>query len=357
MTSKTEGTDVWTFDWDYENHLTTATKATDSVYYSYDALGRRIRRYKTGGVENTKFIYDGNDVLVDDNSGTLTKYLNGDGIDNKLRVQTGSDVQYFLADHLGSTNGLTDASGNLTSSASYDSFGNATGNLNTRYQFTGREYDSFTSLHYYRARWYDAQIGRFISEDPIGFAGGDVNLYGYVKNKPLKYRDPRGLDDADREFENRINPPPTPNPWYWSHNETADNPPIPPASSLSDAERERIQKCYQRNKFSALFSGIPYGEGTVEIVETGSLISLGLDGVATAAKTSGPKMGSNPYGSGINMVSRRISRNVPKIGGKTFITYARPIGDKATPALAVFGAFTFSYNTTVDIQCICGLLE
>jgi hypothetical protein len=71
-----------------------------------NALCRRVQRYVSGGVnENTKFIYDGNDVLVDDNSGTLTKYLNGDGIDNKLRVQTGNDVKYFLADHLGSTNG------------------------------------------------------------------------------------------------------------------------------------------------------------------------------------------------------------------------------------------------------------
>jgi RHS repeat-associated protein len=121
----------------------------------------------------------------------LTKYLNGDGIDNKLRVQTGGDVKYFLADHLGSTNALTDSSGNITSSASYDSFGNATGNLNTRYQFTGREFDNFTGLHYYRARWYDANLGRFISEDPIGLAGG-INTYGYVENNPLSFRDPSG---------------------------------------------------------------------------------------------------------------------------------------------------------------------
>ena len=58
---------------------------------------------------------------------------------------------------------------------------------------TGRKY-------YYRARWYDANLGRFISEDPIGFAGGDVNLFGYVKNKPVNHRDPIGLDDADIAF-------------------------------------------------------------------------------------------------------------------------------------------------------------
>ncbi|MFN6963809.1 MAG: hypothetical protein ACK4S4_08590 [Pyrinomonadaceae bacterium] len=54
-----------------------------------------------------KFTYEAEDVLMDDASdGTITKYLNGLGIDNKLRMQAGSNASYFLADHLGSTNGL-----------------------------------------------------------------------------------------------------------------------------------------------------------------------------------------------------------------------------------------------------------
>ncbi|HEX8265940.1 MAG TPA: RHS repeat-associated core domain-containing protein, partial [Pyrinomonadaceae bacterium] len=89
-----------------------------------------------------------------------------------------------------------------TEQADYDAFGNVTnGGLSTRYQFTGREYDNYSGLYYYRARWYDSQLGRFISEDPIGFAGGDINLYGYVKNNPIRFTDPFGLDDADRIFE------------------------------------------------------------------------------------------------------------------------------------------------------------
>jgi hypothetical protein len=75
-----------------------------------------VQRAVVGGKEeNTKFIYDGQDVLADDNAGTLTKYQNGLGIDNKLRVQSGGTVNYFLSDHLGSTNGLTDSTGALTS--------------------------------------------------------------------------------------------------------------------------------------------------------------------------------------------------------------------------------------------------
>jgi RHS repeat-associated protein len=192
MTTKAEGKELWRFTWDYENRLTTAATRRQTVRYRYDALGRRVQRYIVGGKENTKFIYDGNDVLVDDNNGTLTKYQNGLGIDNKLKMVTNGTAKYFLTDHLGSTSGLANASGNLTEQTAYDSFGNATNNLSTRYQYTGREFDNFTGLHYYRARWYDGNLGRFISEDPIGFGGGDVNLYGYVGNNSVMLTDPSG---------------------------------------------------------------------------------------------------------------------------------------------------------------------
>jgi RHS repeat-associated protein len=59
--------------------------------------------------------------------------------------------------------------------------------------YTGREWDPETGLYYYRARYYDPKVGRFISEDPIGFAGG-VNFYGYVWGRPTGLVDPFGLD-------------------------------------------------------------------------------------------------------------------------------------------------------------------
>ncbi len=146
---------------------------------------------------------------MDDDNRVLSKYHNGLGIDNKLKLTSNGVSKYFLQDHLGSTIGLTDSSGTVSSSASYDSFGNSTNNLTTRYQFTGREFDSFTGLQYSRARWYDANLGRFISEDPIGFAGGDVNLFGYVRNNPVSRIDPSGLQDTDIVI---LNSPPFTNP-------------------------------------------------------------------------------------------------------------------------------------------------
>lgn len=119
---------------------------------------------------------------------------------------------------------LTDSLGSVVEEFNYDSFGYSADTTLTRYGFTGRERDSEAGLLYYRARFYDPHFGRFISEDPTGFAGG-INWYAYVNNRPLVRVDPTGLDDADRIWEERNKPPSTSNPWYDSHNETSDNDP------------------------------------------------------------------------------------------------------------------------------------
>jgi RHS repeat-associated protein len=196
-----------TYTYDFENRLTRAqvtvlgasphgqqTSVTTAVNYKYDALGRRIQRTTSAGA-NERYVYDGQDVIRDlnANGSVATDYLNGPGIDNKIRQTNAANGSlYYTGDHLGSTQALTDASGNVVEQIAYDSFGNG-GSALTRYGYTGREHDPVTNLMYYRARFYDPQVGRFISEDPIGFGGLDVNLYGYVHNNPLHFNDPSGL--------------------------------------------------------------------------------------------------------------------------------------------------------------------
>lgn len=103
---------------------------------------------------------------------------------------------FYITDRLGSVTELADGTGNIVQSYVYDSFGNIVfqiGAINNPYTFTGREFDSETGLYYYRARYYDSSIGRFIQEDPLGLLAGDINFYAYVANQPLDFTDPLGL--------------------------------------------------------------------------------------------------------------------------------------------------------------------
>jgi RHS repeat-associated protein len=101
----------------------------------------------------------------------------------------------LLPDALGLTVALGDNTGALQTQYTYEPFGVTTqsGSASTNtYKYTARE-DDGTGLYYYRARYYHPRLQRFIAEDPIGFHGGDVNLYGYVGNNPILLRDPMGL--------------------------------------------------------------------------------------------------------------------------------------------------------------------
>jgi RHS repeat-associated protein len=100
----------------------------------------------------------------------------------------------FLADALGSPVAVTDNAGVVQTEYTYEPFGKTTvsgaSNSNS-YQYTGRENDG-TGLYYYRARYYNPQLQRFISEDPIGLKSRDVNFYAYVRNSPVLFTDPTG---------------------------------------------------------------------------------------------------------------------------------------------------------------------
>ena len=125
----------------------------------------------------------------------LARYTQGLGIDQPLAELRSSATSYYQQDSLGSVTSLSTGAGALANSYSYDSFGKATsstGSLTNPFQYTGRDYDSETSLRYYRARYYDQTIGRFIAEDPIRFAGSS-DFYSYTQNRPVNAKDPSGL--------------------------------------------------------------------------------------------------------------------------------------------------------------------
>jgi RHS repeat-associated protein len=182
------------FEWNAENQLTRVTKnAVEMATFKYDPLGRRVEKV-AGGV-TTSFTYDGQAILRHVAGATTTRFVQGPGIDEPLaKEDAGSGtLSYYHADALGSIAKLTDQAGAVVHSYQYDAWGNIqAGETLPGPAFTGREWDPETGLYYYRARYYDPHLGRFISEDPIGFMGG-VNFYTYVRNRPTVWMDPFGL--------------------------------------------------------------------------------------------------------------------------------------------------------------------
>ena len=108
---------------------------------------------------------------------------------------------------MGSVTSITGTSGSIANSYTYDSFGNltaSTGSTVNYFQYTGREYEGPPGLYYYRARYYDPTIGRFLNEDPIRFKGG-VNFYRYATNSPALFTDPTGLIPCEQLIRNLLN--------------------------------------------------------------------------------------------------------------------------------------------------------
>ncbi len=178
-----------------------------TIAYSYDVNDRRISK-KIDGVVAERYVYDGaNIALVFDGAGVQThRYLYGTGVDQILADERGGSVVWALADNLGTVRDVVDGGGVVLNHVTYDSFGKVVSQSNAsvefRYGYTGREADSETGLDYYRARYYDASTGRFISEDPIGFNAGDTNLYRYVGNSPTNAIDPSGLLELPLPIKN-----------------------------------------------------------------------------------------------------------------------------------------------------------
>jgi RHS repeat-associated protein len=180
------------YSWNARNELSGISGGV-SASFAYDAVGRR--RSRSVASTTTQFLYDGLNPVQELASGTPTaNLLTGLRIDEYLVRTDSAGARYLLTDALGSTIALADGSGSVQTEYSYEPFGSVTtsgsSSANT-FGFTGRENDG-TGLSFYRARYYDARLQRFVGEDPIAFDAGDPNLYSYVRSAPIQLRDPSG---------------------------------------------------------------------------------------------------------------------------------------------------------------------
>ena len=190
------------YTYDFENRLIKITLPLGiTAEYKYDPFGRRIEKNISGQI-TTKYLYDNEDIIMEyatiipTNTNITTQYIHGPGIDEPLSMARNNKTYYYHADALGSITRMTDQNGSTVQTIKYDTFGNIKSITNPLliqpYAFTGREYDIESGFYYLRNRYYDPRTGRFITKDPIGFGGGDVNLYGYVRNNPVNFTDPTG---------------------------------------------------------------------------------------------------------------------------------------------------------------------
>lgn len=189
---KTAGASQYVFD--YAHRL---SSAGDQLSNYYDGSGKRILSVRNGII--TRYIYDkfGNLIAEADGNNVITGYyIYGAGLLAKI-TSTGEIYNYHF-NQIGSTVAITDKDQTIVNKYSYDPFGSVleeTEGIDQPFKFVGQfgVMAEDNGLYYMRARYYDAKIGRFIREDPIGFEGGDVNLYAYAGNNPVNGIDPSGL--------------------------------------------------------------------------------------------------------------------------------------------------------------------
>ncbi|WP_348774023.1 RHS repeat-associated core domain-containing protein [Micromonospora sp. WMMD714] len=185
------GDGATTYSWNARGQLASLARTGMSASFSYDGLGRRTTRTVNGSV--TRYLYDGDTAVQElDATGPKANLMTG-GTDVHYARSDATGEHDVLTDALGSVVGLTQGSGPVAISYTYEPFGTTSSSgaaSDNTVQYTARENDG-TGLYYQRARYYHPALSRFISQDPIGHAGGG-NLYAYAANSTVNYTDPTG---------------------------------------------------------------------------------------------------------------------------------------------------------------------
>jgi RHS repeat-associated protein len=215
------------YTWDHRQRLieivtrnTAGGAVTSRVQYQYDPLDQRVGKDIDSNGDSTfekreRFIHEDGEVLAVVNTSwqRLNRFLHGPLVDQVLAEEVvnpsngqATQVNWLLSDHLGTVRDVARHSAGSTTVVDHiflNSFGvevsHSAADPGHRFGFTGRDRDLESDLDYYRARYYDPRLGRFISQDPIGFEANDPNVQRYVGNSVTLATDPSGRDEVRGE--------------------------------------------------------------------------------------------------------------------------------------------------------------
>jgi RHS repeat-associated protein len=195
---KTKGDETWNYIYDYANKLTKVEENDSTIgEYVYYGDGKRLQK-----IENnitTTYISSGINTIYEENSTGTASYVYGPTglIAKRTTINQESNTYFYHKDHLGSTRSVTDSNKIIIAASTYHPFGETEVEEGSEhYHYTGKEKDS-TGLYYYGARYYDPEIGRFITRDLIVGRKSNsqsLNLYTYCLNNPVNLIDPAGLE-------------------------------------------------------------------------------------------------------------------------------------------------------------------
>jgi RHS repeat-associated protein len=211
LTSENGPNGTATYTWDDRNQLS-AISIPDgtTISFQYDFMGLMISQHTISpeGDATQNYILDilSNVVFMDNSVEGSQNILTGQWIDKHLAViQPNGQIEYGLSDALNSTILTVGGNGNIVSRFFYEPYGKTSvlGPGKFPFLYTGREKVN-KDLYYYRTRYYETQISRFISEDPLEISSGDINFYRYVQNAPIDQFDPTGLSSFSQSITSAI---------------------------------------------------------------------------------------------------------------------------------------------------------